>query len=597
MINRYIQPYIFALKYVWEGSKYWSIARFALILLQAILPLLSLYLMKLIIDGIISPQGLNPEVPQETIEYLIYLGLVLLFQAISNTVSQLVADAQEQKVSDYMTGIVQKQALELDLSYFEDPQFHNTHFQAQKEAVFRPVRIVTSLMGVLQNLISLLLLAGFLSFLSPSVGVVLVISILPAIIIKYRYSKKMYNWLKERMAKQRESHYLNFIMGDYHHAKEIRVFNSGAKLRQRYKAIREKLFREKLTIGRIKTINTLIAKVFEVSAEIGVYTFIIYRTIKGTITIGDMVIYYQAFQKGKLNLTNALESFVKLVENKMFLTYIRDFLGFKSRLTQPSNPIDFPESIEDGITLKKVGFRYPEQESPAVRDVSVSFKRGELCAIVGENGSGKSTLLKLLCRLYDPTSGEIMLDNQTLNKYDLQSYQKQLTVTFQDFVKYQFTVEENITLNHKEIEDQEKLAAILQSTGAKEFVDTLPNTFNQKLGKQYNDGLDLSLGQWQKIAIARSMYREANIILMDEPTSAIDPLAEHTIFENLKSQSRDKIVVLITHRLYNLRMADKIIVMDQGTVVETGNHDELINKQGVYAKMFEKQSPQSQKTC
>lgn len=533
---------------------------------------------------------LSVEVFPEIMEYLIYFGFVLLLQAASTTIAQLIIDGQEQQVSDYMTGLVQEQALKLDLSYFENPKFHNTHFQAQREAVFRPMRVVTSLMGVLQNSISLILLAGFLSFMSPLVGGVLLISIAPAIIIRYHYSKTMYHWAKQRVAKERESHYLNDVIGNQDHAKEMRVFDAGKKLKKRYSDIRAKLFKEKLHIGKLRARNTLFAKFFEVIAEISVYTFITYRSVQGIITVGDLVIYFQAFQKGKLNLNNALESFIRLVENRMFLTYISDFLNLKSKLIQSASPIAIPKPIQYGIEFKNVGFHYPEQTGRALEDISITFKKGKLYAIVGENGSGKSTLLKLLCRLYDPIAGKIMLDNQSISAYDLDAYQQQISVTFQDFVKYQFTVKDNITLDHMANENPEKLNNLLSSTGAKDFVDALPDKLGQKLGKQYNDGLDLSLGQWQKIAIARALYRDASVILMDEPTSAIDPLAEHTIFEKLKSLSKDKIVVLVTHRLYNLKLADKILVMDGGKVVERGTHNELIELKQKYFRMFEKQT-------
>lgn len=589
MYQRHIEPYFFALRVVWQSSRKWTIARFVLILLQSLLPLISLYLMKLIIDTVMSKEQLTMDVFPDVRNYLILFGIVLLLQAAATTLTQLVTDAQQQKVSDYMTEIVHTQALTLDLSYFENSKFHNTHFQAQKDALIRPMRIVSSLMATLQHTIALILLSGFLSFMHIGVALVLVLSIVPTIVIKYRFSQKLYNWTKSRIAKERESHYLNMVMGDHHHAKELRVFNAGEKLRLRFKKIRRKLFSEKLQIGKLRTRITLLAKLFEITAEVGVYVFIVYRTIHGTITVGDMVIYFQAFHKGKTNLTSALEAFVQLVENRMFLTYIRDFLGLKSRLKPPSVDKALAPKTYTELTFRQVGFRYPEQATWAVKDVSVSFKKGQLCAVVGENGSGKSTLIKLLCRLYDPEQGEVLLDNKPLPNYELKAYQKHLSVTFQDFVKYQFTVTENITLDDNISTQAEKLRKAAEITGASEFIDALPGRFDQKLGKQFNDGVDISLGQWQKIAIARSMYRDAEIILMDEPTSAIDPLAEHRIFENLKEMARDKIIILVTHRIYNLKIADKIIVMDHGNIIESGRHDELIAQKGKYASMFEKQ--------
>lgn len=589
MFLEHVGPYLFALRVVWQSSKKWTIARFILIALQSTLPLALLYLMKLIIDSITNSGLESGELFSVILNYLIIFGILLLIQTATNTLSQFVSEAQEQRVSDYMAEIVQNQALKLDLSYFDNPKFHNSYFQAQREAVFRPMSIVTSLMMAMQNGISLLLLSGFLSFMHIGVAFVLILSIIPSIIIRFYYSRKTYQWTKQRVAKERESHYINMLMGDAQYAKEIRVFNAGDSLRKRFNEIRQKLFLEKLAIGKLRTRNTLLAKVFEILSEVGVYIFIVYRTVNGIITIGDMVIYFQAFQKGKTNLTGTLEAIVRLFEHRMFLTYINDFLGFKSKLKEVPNISELPKHEEKILEFRNVAFRYPEQPGFAIEDVSLTFKKGSFYAIVGENGSGKSTLVKLLCRLYDPEHGEINYRGVPLSNYPLTEYQRNLSVTFQDFARYQFSVKENVTFGSSTESETIEIEEALSISGASEFVKTMPKGYEQKLGKQFNEGVELSLGQWQKIAISRAIYRNAEIVLLDEPTSAIDPLAEHQIFHHLKEMAKDKIVILVTHRLYNLKLADEIIVMDNGHVLEVGSHTELIKGNGKYMKMFEKQ--------
>lgn len=546
--------------------------------------------MKQIIDGVTEVGLGSEELFSHVLNELIYFGITLLSIAVVTQLSQLVTEAQQQRVSDYMAEMVQTQSLSLDLGYFENPEFHNTYFQAQREALYRPVQIVTSLISVLQNGISLVLIAAFLSFLHFGMAIVLIISILPSIFIRYHFSKKLYEWQKSRTAKERESAYLAVVISGTEYAKEVRVFSAGQRLKERFRKIRNLLFDEKLKIGKLRTRNSILAKVVEISAEVGVYIFIVYRTTQGLITIGDLVIYFQAFQKGKGNLTAALQSLVQLVENRMFLTYISDFLGFKSSLKQSSKPLPLPQSFENGIEFKNVSFHYPDRKNKVLQNIDLHFKKGEICAIVGENGSGKSTLIKLLCRLYDPTSGQIQLNQQSLSEYPLHDYQSQLSVTFQDFAQYHFTVQDNITLSDNYHEDHARMEQVTKASGAQGFIKELPHGYKQRLGRQFRKGTELSLGQWQKIAISRTFYRDTEIVIMDEPTSAIDPLAEHQIFKYLKELAKGKIVVLVTHRLYNLKVADKIVVMDHGHIRETGTHNDLMSAKGHYFNMFETQA-------
>lgn len=577
-----------SLQFVWKSSKKWTILLILIQLVQAILPLAVLYLTKLIVDTITAQQG-TPNF-SKVLQYVLMFGAIRLVMSILQNYQQLISETQQQLVTDYMSTIIIDKAVSIDMSYYENAQYHNTFHQAQRQAMYRPVQILRSLTDFVRNGFLLVSLAGLLIFLHWGIAIILLAFALPIAGVKWYYSKKLYEWERQRTALEREASYLNQVLTTDTYAKEVRVFNLGTALKNQFIKVRKALFTEKYRIGQQRAHAGLLAQGAEITAMTATYAFIAYRTLHGAITIGDLVMYFQAFQRGQVAIQQSLQSVVSLYNNRLFLSHLFELLNVKSRLQLAENPAPLADAMSEGIHLKNVHFAYPNTEKLVLKNVDLTLKKGQVIALVGENGSGKTSLVKLLCRLYDPSQGAIFWDQQDIKTVGLKELRKKISVIYQDFSKYHFTAGENIRIGDLE---QPMTSADLQVAAEKSdaysFIQELPQQFEQQLGRRFKKGAELSGGQWQKVALARAFYKDAEVIVLDEPSSAIDPLAEAAIFEQFRQLAKDKILILVTHRLYNLKIADKIVVLQEGSVVEEGTHKELFQAGGLYKEMFETQ--------
>lgn len=579
-----------ALRFVWVSSKKWTILLLVTQLFQAFLPLLSLYLIKLIVDTLTEYQGNSPF--SSVLQYVIAFGGIQLVLAIIQNYQQLISETQQQLVTDYMSTIIIDKATSIDLSYYENPKYHDTFHRAQQQAMYRPVQILRNLTDLLRSGLLLISLAGLLVYLHWSIALILLVFALPIAGVRWYYSRKLFDWEKHRTNLEREAHYLNSILTSDGYAKEVRIFNLDIPLKNRFIKVRQALFGEKFKIGKERARAGLLAKSAEIMAMILTYGFIVWRTFQGNITIGDLVMYFQAFQKGQAAIQQSLQAGVGLYNNRLFLSHLFELLHVNSLLQQASPTLQIPKNIEQGIQFKEVAFTYPGTDKQVLKDINLTFKKGQVIALVGENGSGKTTLVKLLSRLYDPEKGKILLDGQDIRQFDLTELRQKISVIYQDFAKYQFSVGENIQLaDYYKSEDKTPIKNAAKKSDAATFIEQLPNKYAQQLGRLFQSGAELSGGQWQKIALARAFYKDSEIIILDEPSSAIDPLAEAKIFEQFRQLAKDKILILVTHRLYNLKIADQIVVLKEGKVIEIGSPTEMEAKNGLYAKMFKKQVP------
>jgi ATP-binding cassette subfamily B protein len=582
-----------AFRFVWHAAPGWTLAGMALVTIQGVLPLLTLYLIKLIVDAVTVSLGAPDKMaafPNILLLISFAAGAALLNAALQQ-IAGFVKEAQTLKVTDHMYDILHTKSTEVDLEYYEDPRYFDTLHRAQQEGPYRPTHIVDGLVNLGRNGISLLAMVGLLFSFHWSVAVVLFAAAVPGVLVRLKYSGKLFRWQHKRTQAERKSSYFNWMLTGDSHAKEIRLFNLGGLFRHRFSNLRKELRRERLEISKKRSVADLVAQGFGTLAVFGSFGFIAYRTVQGLITLGDMVMYFQAFQRGLTYLKGVLGGVADLYEDSLFLSNLYEFLDISPKVKQPLHPVPVPRPIQKGLMVEHVSFKYPSGNGNVLEDISFSIDPGEVVALVGKNGSGKTTLAKLLCRLYDPDEGAISLDGIDLRRFETTAFRNEISVIFQDYVKYHLTVRENIWFGNivlpAEHKNVEKAAF---HAGADELITRLPKGYETTLGKWFEDGEELSIGEWQKIALARAFMRDAQLIVLDEPTSSLDAKSEYQVFKTFRHLLNGRSAVLISHRFSTVKMADRIFVFDSGRIKENGTHEQLMHLGGTYAEFFEKQA-------
>ena len=583
-----------AAAFVWQGSRGWTILNAALVFVQGVLPLAALYLMKLVVDAVTAAHALAARPAWPHIAFLVGLtALVTLAGALVRALSGYAAQAQAEGVTDRMQDVIHAQSVALDLEFYENPAYHDTFHRAQQEAPARPTRIVTNLVQIAQSVVSLLAITGLLLFTLHGIFLVILAAAIPAVLFRIASAKTLYHLRRRQTVAERKVGYYNFLLTLQHFAKEVRLFSLGPLFQGRSRALRADLRQDRLRIAAQRALQDGVAQTCATTAVFGSFAYLAFGAAHGTITLGTMIMYYQAFQRGQSILQDLLGGMGELYENNLFLTNLYEFLDLSPRLEEPDEPAAISCPMQQGLVLDDVVFRYAGGTENVLDGVSLTLRPGETLALVGENGAGKSTLIKLLCRLYDPTGGRITLDGHDLRQYRSEDLRRQIGVVFQDYVQYYMTARENIWLGNTVLaEDSERLRVAACESGAQAVIESLPHGYDTILGSFFEGGRELSIGQWQKIAIARAFFRDAQIVILDEPTSALDAEAEFEVFQKFRELAQGKTALVISHRLSTVRMADRIVVLQQGRVVENGTHAQLMDLDGVYARLFALQANQ-----
>jgi ATP-binding cassette subfamily B protein len=584
-----------ALRLVWQSGPGLTLASLALVLIQGVLPLASLYLMKLVVDtvtaGLASPD--KSAAFSQVVFYIVLTGAVALISSAVGAAANFVSEAQGLNVTDRVQDIIHAKSIEADLEYYEHSQYYDTLHRAQQEAPYRPTRILNGLLQVGQNLISLVAMVGLLLSLHWGVAVALFITAIPNVLVRLKYAKTMYRWSRRRTPAERLAWYFDWMLTRDAHAKEVRLFELGTLFRSRYRELRKQLRHERLRIVSRRSLADLGAQVVATLGVFGSYAFIAYRTVLGIVTLGDLVMYYQAFQRGQGFLRDVLGGMAGLYEDSLFLSNLYEFLDLKRKVVEPARPQPVPRPMRDGIVFDRVRFSYPESGRNVLENINLRIRPGEVVALVGENGSGKTTLVKLLCRLYDPTEGSITLDGIDLRDIETTTLRREMSVIFQDYAHYNLTARENIWFGNVAVPaDDAAIAEAARQAGADQVIQRLPRGYDTVLGKWFEEGEELSIGEWQKVALARAFLRDAQIIVLDEPTSAMDAKSEYEVFERFRKLLRGRAAILISHRFSTVRMADNIYVLEGGRIIEGGPHDDLVRLGGTYARLFETQARQ-----
>jgi ATP-binding cassette subfamily B protein len=576
---------------VWRSSPIFAWILLTFTIAVAFVPLAVAYVGKTITDSVVA------HAKDATLVWvLVELGLIAL-QTIFSRVLALTRQTLGARLSIDINVLILEKALTLELQDFEDPEFYDQLIRARREASSRPLSVVSGVFLLGQNLITLFGYAVVLLRFSVLAVVALLVASIPATLMEIRYSNQVFRQRNRRAPESRRLSYLEHVLANDEHAKEVKTLGIGPLLLGRYKGLSEAFYDEdkKLTSGR--ALWGLLLTLVGTLAFYGSYAAMALATAEGRLTLGMMVLYVAAFRQGQQAFQAILSATGGMYEDSLYMSNLFSYLDLPTeRESQGRNSVppkdDAGDEIGAGIVFEDVGFRYPGSERWSLRHVSVVVPRGEKLAIVGHNGAGKTTFIKLLTRLYEPTEGRILLDGKNLKDWDTRTLLGRIGVVFQDFNEYQFDLQENVGLGSAEhLADDARVERAIDLGGAREVVESLARGKKTQLGRWFKDGVELSGGQWQKVALARAFMREeADILVLDEPTAALDAEAEHAVYERFKTLAKGRTAILISHRFPTVRMADRIIVLDLGRVVEEGTHASLLLKRGQYARLFELQA-------
>jgi ATP-binding cassette subfamily B protein len=578
-------------KLVWHTSPSLTIGNIILRIIRSAIPLAILYIGKLIIDQVVLLTHSTPAVSHNYLWQLVAVefGLAILSDALTratNLVDSLLGDL----FSNHTSIKIMEHAATLDLDQFEDSTFYDKLERARQQTVGRTV-LLSQVLSQVQDLITMLFLAAGLVVFNPWLILLLIIAVIPAFLGESYFNDKNYSLNRRQTPERRELDYIRYIGASDDTAKEVKIFNLSHFLTDRFRQLSNKFYQDNKALVIKRSMWGTIFAILGSVGYYGAYVFIIATTIAGKQSIGALTFLAGSFRQLRSLLENILSRFTSVSQGAIYLKDFFDFFEIQPRIKLSANARPFPKPIQTGFVFDNVGFRYHNSERWANRHLSFTLHAGEKLALVGENGAGKTTLVKLLARLYDPTEGRILLDGHDLKEYDLGELRKEVGVIFQDYIRYQMTVSQNIAVgNIDEMENESLVQHAAKQSLADILVQKLPDKYAQALGKRFNQGVELSGGEWQKIALARAYMKEAQLLILDEPTAALDARAEYEVFERFTELTKGKTAVLISHRFSTVRMADRILVLEKGELLESGDHATLLQKNGRYAELFNLQA-------
>ncbi len=593
-----LPPFI---KLVWQTSPALTLANLGLRLVRALLPVIMLYIGKLIIDEVVGlvQGGLVADelVAAWSSGHLDPLATLLLLEFalavvadVSGRVVSLIDSLLSERFNNVTSMRLMEHAATLDLEDFEDSELQDKLDRARRQTMGR-MTLLGQLLGQAQDVVTVIAFSAGLMIYAPWLILLLVIALVPAFIGEAHFNAQSYSLNYQWTPERRELDYVRQTGASVETAKEVKIFGLNSFLIERYRTLSERFYTANRALamrragwgGLLTALGTLGYYV--------AYAFIAWRTVRGDFTIGDLTFLAGSFRRLRNLLEGLLMGFSQVAGQALYLDDLFSFFEIEPEIVSPPNPRPFPKPVRQGFVFEDVGFRYPNAERWAVRHLSFTLHAGEVLALVGENGAGKTTLVKLLARLYDPDEGRILLDGVDLREYDIEQLRAHIGVIFQDFVRYHMSAAENIAVGRIDArDDRERIIEAARRSLADGVISGLPNGYDQVLGKRFKKGIDLSGGEWQKVAIARAYMRDADLLILDEPTAALDARSEFEVFQRFKELSAGKTAVLISHRFSTVRMADRILVLEGGQIEEVGSHEELLAAGHRYAELFELQA-------
>ncbi len=580
------------LSLVWQAAPTWTIAWLVLLVFQGFLPVATVYLTRLVVDNLSAAVGAG--LAWENIQSLLVpaalMAGVLLLTQILQGANEWIRTAQAEFVQDHISALVHAKSIEVDFSFYESSEFFDRLDRARNGASGRSLALLQSSGSLLQNSITMLAMTAVLLAYGLWLPMVLLLSALPAFYVVMRLNRRHHRWWEKTTIDRRWLQYYELLITQSMPAAEVRLFGLGPYFRSAYQTLRRRLRTEHIQIVRDQSLGRLLAGIIALIISGGALAWMGRQVLLGRLTLGDVALFYQAFNKGQGLMKSLLSNVNQIYQNSLFISNLFEFLQIAPKIVDPPQPQPVPTKIDREIRFKNVTFRYPDTDRAVLQDYNLTLPAGKIVAIVGDNGAGKSTLIKLLCRFYDPESGSIEIDGTDIREFPVEDLRRLITVLFQSPIPFYVTAGQNIALGDlSETASEESIEAAAHGAGIHEKITSLPQGYKSMLGKWFPGGTDLSGGQWQRLALARAFFRRAQMIILDEPTSAMDPWAEFDWLERFRALANGRTAVVITHRFTLSMRADIIHVMRDGQIVESGNHDTLIAQGGLYAQSWKTQ--------
>jgi len=577
----------------WQTDKFLTLGYYGTAGLSSIFPIISSYIFKLFIDNTLKNLNISPSIP-------LILIVVLAARYISNWLWDFVSWVLKETYFDYLVryklqnkfnNLFCYKISHLDIEHLENSETQDLINKAKDTMTWRPPDFLRAFSYLFNNLVALVSSFILLASYSWYLPFVILLFGLPRLYLRAKMGAMQWSVWGSSTPESRKMWYMQNLLTQKNSIIESKIFQSTDSLIRKSVAIQTDLFeKNKKPVQNFVKIGS-IPQLFEMLAVFGFALARLPLVLSGQMSVGDFSFFVDMLDRVLNSVAGTVGNLGWMYENNLYVNHFFEVMNLPKVVPEPINPIKIDPTINPPeIEFRNVTFSYPNSKSKALKNLSFKIKSGENVALVGKNGAGKTTIVKLLCRFYDVSSGEILINGVNIKEVDLKDWYKYLGTLFQEFIKYDFSVKENITLGKTENFDQKKMVFAAKQSGADIFINELPNKYDQVLGKQFKDAVELSIGQWQKIAIARAFYEEAPVLILDEPTSAIDAETEYKIFRNLDREYKNKSLLLISHRFSTVRNADRILVLDNGEIVEEGTHDELLNKKGEYAVMFNKQA-------
>lgn len=589
-------PLIFQL--VWSAAPRPTLVWGILLIIQGLLPAAIVYLTRLVVDSLVAvtKTGISKDSFNTIFLPVMLMAGALLLTEIINGVLSWIRTIQSELVQDRISALIHDQSATVDLAFYESSDYHDRLERARSDASNHSLGLLENIGNLLQNSITLIAIGTILIPYGVGLPLVLMFSMLPAFWTVIHTNRVYHHWWHRTTSDRRWLNYYDHMLTDGRVAPEMRVFELSPYFQSKYRLLRQHLIKERLNLVKQQGLARLLASSYALLVGGAVLAWMLWRTLTGDFTLGDLALFYQAFSRGQVLLRTALGNIGQIYANSLFVSNLFEFLNLQPAIVDPADPYPAPTVLKQGIRLSQVSFHYPGSDRTALKNLELTIPAGKIVAIVGDNGAGKSTLVKLLCRFYDPDAGQIQFDGIDIKQFSLKDLRRMITVLFQFPVCHNATAEQNIAQGDWQANPGETaIQAAAKGAGAHEFIMGLPKGYETLLGTWFPDGTNLSGGEWQRVALSRAFFRQAPVIILDEPTSAMDPWAEIEWLNRFRTLARGRTSIVITHRFTLAMRADMICVMRAGEIVESGTHEELLAHNGFYAQSWREQTQDPQR--